>query len=297
MDKPSHLSFVLLVAISLILCIGLIASIYFVLDTSSKVDKKAAQITSLEGTAQALSTQASHQRIELDEERSARATSDAMVDLLSIQLDEQKIQLEGEADARATAEAVAQEIISLADEGLCAYLQFFSTPAPIYFDIEEPPPIIDEKIIYTSYSIPLQEGSGWKAGNPEGPPATIEDILSVLCDVGSLTIRFEGDVQIFLDNVNIDEILRDDFPGCSDGEWRVDDGRSTAGCNSMLGNPPGSINNGGVAAVFYAPTRYLGNQTAAYGSRLSFDLGVGYGQALQSTHNIVITPAAQSGTQ
>jgi hypothetical protein len=297
MNKPSVLSFALLVAISLILCIGLIASIYFVLDTSSKVDKKAAQITSLEETAQALSTQASLQRIEFDEERSARATSEAMVDLLSIQLDEQKSLLEDEADARATAEAVAQEIASVADEGLCTYLQFSFTPAPIYFDIEEPPPIADEKIIFTSYSIPLREGSGWKVGSPEGSPATIEEILLVLCDLGSLTINFEGDVQILLDNVNIDGILDDDFPGCSDGDWRIDNGTPLADCNSMIGNLPGSISHGSTAASFYAPARYLGNQTVAYGTKLSYDLAVGYGEAQQSADNVVLTPAKHVGTQ
>jgi hypothetical protein len=95
-------------------------------------------------------------------------------------------------------EEAAQEPISIADEDLCASLQISSAPESIIFDIEEPPPRTSQKVIFTSYSIPLQEGVGWNVGSPEGPQATMQEILSVLCNIGALTFRFEGDVQIFL---------------------------------------------------------------------------------------------------
>jgi hypothetical protein len=294
--RPSDLTIIFFIVISIVLLIGLLGSAYIAISASGDAEKKATQIALLEGTTQALSTQASIQWVQLDEEMSARATSEAMVNLLNAQVDEQKRQLEEEARTRATASAVAEEITSLANEGLCAYLLEFFTPAPIYFDIEEPPQKIGEKIIFTSYAIPLREGSGWKVGKSEGQPASIEEILSMLCSVDSLTIHFEGDVQIFLDNVNLGGAIRDDFPDCTDGGWRIVDNRSTADCNFVLGNPPGSISNGGAAAIFYAPMRYLGDQSSAYGGMLSLDIAVGYGEALQSAENVVISPAPRPGT-
>jgi hypothetical protein len=315
MDRqPSDLTIIFFVVISIVLLLGLLGSAYIAFSFSRDAEKKASQIAvlegttqalstqasiqraQLEGTTQALSTQASIQRAQLEEEVSARATSEAMVNLLNAQVDEQKRQLEEEAHARATAEAVAEEILSYADEGLCAYLLEAFTPTPIYFDIEEPPPRINEKIIFTSYSIPLQEGTGWKVGRPDGPSASIEEILSVLCNVDSLAIQFEGDVQIFLDNVNLGGAIRDDFPDCTDGGWRKANNTSAADCNSVLGNPPGSISNGGLAAIFYAPMRYLGDQSSAYGRMLSLDVATGSGEALQSAENVVISPASQPGT-
>ena len=238
----------------------------------------------------------------------ARATSEVAANLLSSQVQEQQRKLEENAHAVATAEAVAQEMTSYAtavaeemssyaSEGICAYLQAFSSPSPIFLDIEEPPVRSNEQIVFVSYDIPLREGTGWRVGDPEGTPASIKDILAVLCNVDSLTIQFEGDVQIFLDNVNLDGVISDLFPDCTDGGWMSGGNKQLAGCNSVIGNPPGSISNGGVEAIFYAPMKYLGDLSTTYGGSLSFDLAVGYGEALPKAGNVVLTPSERPVTQ
>jgi alpha-tubulin suppressor-like RCC1 family protein len=133
---------------------------------------------------------------------------------------------------------------------------------------------------WTTYSVPLLESAGWTMGSTNGPVPSQSEFLGILNFLSGLTISFDASPQISLDNVSFANLATSTFPNCSSDGWMDGDNRGP-GCNSLIGNPPGSINNGAVLAVFNAPTKYLGNQVAAYGGNLSFDLmGNGTGHVI-----------------
>jgi hypothetical protein len=119
------------------------------------------------------------------------------------------------------------------------------------------------------------ETGGWTIGSPTGRAPTQSEFLGVLASLNGLTISFNEYIQIFLDNVSLAGQVTSTFPDCTTDGWMTGD-NCIASCNSLLGNPPGSINNGSDLALFDAPGKYLGNQSAAYGGVLSFDMDENY---------------------
>lgn len=136
----------------------------------------------------------------------------------------------------------------------------------LYYAIPEP-----STSSWTTYSIPLVETAGWTIGSPAGPAPTQSEFTNILSFLNGLTILFDTQTQIFLDNVSLAGLATSTFPGCSDDGWMIGD-NGGASCNSLIGNPPGSINNGSLPAIFDAPIKYLGNQSSGYNGTLSFDL-------------------------
>ena len=148
----------------------------------------------------------------------------------------------------------------------CWCLAGYSQPAFLYYPIPEPP-----TNAWTSYSIPLVENSDWHLGSPDGPTPTQSEFLAVLTSLNGLTVRFDATIQLFFDNVSLAGSANSTFPACSSDGWMIGD-NAAGDCNSILGNPAGSINNGGIPAVFESPAKFLGDQTSAYGGNLNFDM-------------------------
>jgi len=140
------------------------------------------------------------------------------------------------------------------------------SPRSLYYAILEP-----SSNSWTSYSIPLVETAGWAIGSPAGPAPTQSEFTNILSFLNGLTIVFNTHTQTFLDNVSLAGLVTSTFPGCtSDGWMDGDDGGIS--CDSLFGDPPGSINNGALPAVFAAPIKFLGNQSSGYNGTLSFDM-------------------------
>ena len=148
---------------------------------------------------------------------------------------------------------------------------FWSTSAvsALYFSYGEPGP----DPTFTSFSIDLIAGVGWKFGAVGGPDATATEIASTLSALKSLSINLDSDHQYFVDNVTLRGIgtiiAQSTFPGCDTEGWKLR-GLPIGGCSSLIGNPAGSLTNGGASPSFIAPIAFLGNKSAAI--ELSFDL-------------------------
>lgn len=163
----------------------------------------------------------------------------------------------------------------------------------LYYAIPEP-----ASTNWTSYSIPLVETAGWTVGDPGGPSPTQAQFQNLLHRLTGLAIRFDVTAQLFLDNVSLAGLVSSTFPACATDGWILGD-KLSMGCNSLIGNPPGSINNGAVLAVFDAPAKFLADQGAAYGGNLTFDVrgNAGFGPGAYVVLTAAQDPAAaQPGT-
>ena len=58
---------------------------------------------------------------------------------------------------------------------------------------------------WTSYSVPLHESADWRRNSVDGPPATREDLLTVLSDLKALRIR--GDYPDGWDECGLDNVV------------------------------------------------------------------------------------------
>ena len=140
------------------------------------------------------------------------------------------------------------------------------SPRSLYYAISEP-----SSNSWTSYSVPLVETAGWTIGSPAGPAPTQSEFTNILSYLNGFTVGFATTSFLSLDNVSLAGLVTSIFPNCTSDGWMVGD-NDTAGCNSLIGNPPGSINNGAAPAVFDAPSKYLGNQSSGYNGTLAFDM-------------------------
>jgi len=134
----------------------------------------------------------------------------------------------------------------------------------LYFSFAEP--ALDPT--FSSYSIPLTAGVGWKSGALNGPNATPGEIASTLGALSELSIHLlASSNQYFLDNVALHSglgtiLAESTFPRCDAQGWKLV-GFGTSGCNTLFGNPPGSTTNGAVTPSFFGPAAFLGDKSAA----------------------------------
>lgn len=156
---------------------------------------------------------------------------------------------------------------------------------PIYYSFSTVP-----TTNWVSYSVPLVETSGWAVGSPGGPAPTQAQFQSILGSLDALLITLNGNpAEGFLDNVSLVRLATSTFDGCptADG-WTSSAG---LGVNCVIGNPPPSIDASGGLGVysvsFEAPGKFLGNELAAYGGNLMFDLELNLDNT--TTTNCVIT--------
>jgi len=149
-------------------------------------------------------------------------------------------------------------------------------------------------------SLPGMGGGVWRVaatpadiGSPAGAPATALQLQSVLGNLGAL--EFGGVLTnasngnnpptiypgaFALDNPNLGGLAFEDFTLASSyPAWKTTVNRAPSfgvGWNSAGGNPGGYISASDSLTVpalltFSAPSGFLGNKSAAYGSTLSFD--------------------------
>jgi hypothetical protein len=123
---------------------------------------------------------------------------------------------------------------------------------------------------WTSYDISLDESSGWLI-QESGLAPTSQQMLDILSDLTLFEISMDREAQFFLDNVDFAGLAQSTFSECTTDGWTIT-GTNSMGCNSIIGSPPGSINNGGLPADFLAPEKFIGDMSASYGSNLTFDL-------------------------
>jgi hypothetical protein len=144
---------------------------------------------------------------------------------------------------------------------------------------------------WTSYSVSLALGGGWKVGSVSGRVATEAEIRAVLGDLQSLAIRGEfvvgttGDVSN-LDNVAMTTLpaetpdfigpeISSTFDANTEGWSFIADVREFDWIASG-GNPGGYLEavdfTTGEVWYFVAPTKFLGDKTAYSGGTLQFDL-------------------------
>jgi len=123
---------------------------------------------------------------------------------------------------------------------------------------------------WTSYNVSLIESSGWIIQESNLAP-TSQQMEQMLSNVYSFEVSMDREAQFFLDNVNFAGLAQSTFEGCTTDSWSIT-GTNNIGCNSIIGNSPGSVHNGGLPADFFAPEKYLGDMSTAYGGNLSFDL-------------------------
>jgi hypothetical protein len=135
---------------------------------------------------------------------------------------------------------------------------------------------------WTRYHTLLHESAGWRVGSCAGPLATQADMQQVLGALTDVLIRAEyrsGADTDSLDNVR----LAGPGPGQAastfdtdlDGWWSFGDTQAIT-WEPTTGNPDGCMRGDDAATGdlygFLAPAKFLGDQTAALGSTLRFDL-------------------------
>jgi hypothetical protein len=116
---------------------------------------------------------------------------------------------------------------------------------------------------WTSYSVPLVETAGWTVGSPGGPAPTQAQFQAALGSLDALSITLN--TESFLDNVSMAGLATSTFNGCTADGWILANGSVI---NCQIGNPAPSIGS----TFFQAPGKFVGNQSAAYGGNLTFDL-------------------------
>src|SRR5262245_49741693 len=137
----------------------------------------------------------------------------------------------------------------------------------LYFPFTEP----SFSYQFTHFSVPLTASAGWRVGGPLGPAASEADLINALSKLQGLRIQMTGAAWYWVDNVNFAGLASSVFDRCNDEGWTIP-GFGAAACNSFIGNPPGSINNGFAPPVFVAPARFVGDMSSAYGGVFSFDM-------------------------
>lgn len=123
---------------------------------------------------------------------------------------------------------------------------------------------------WTTYSLPLAE-NGWTVGATSGPPASADQLKSVLGSLGAMYFQFHGsNVVVGIDNVSLAGLATSTFDGCSDEGWHASWG-PTSLC--IDGNPPACILSGiEPVVVFQAPGKFLGDKSASYSGTLALDV-------------------------
>lgn len=133
---------------------------------------------------------------------------------------------------------------------------------------------------WVSVSVPLLEAAGWAVGSPDGPAPTQAQFQDVLGSVDALTIQFDGTNPVVnLDNISLAGLVTSTFGTtnfCIDDGWTCREG---LGAECLFGNPPPSLYGpttwGGYTTTFGAAPQFLGNDSAAYGGSLTFDVSTG----------------------
>ena len=140
---------------------------------------------------------------------------------------------------------------------------------------------------WVSYSVPLVETAGWRVGTLDGPSPTQRQFQDLLRSLNALTIEFVGTYpDAFIDNVSLAGLVTSTFDGCTADGWTVPEGLAIS---CIGGNPPPSVGALGPSAAlrFEAPGKFLGDESAAYGGDLSFDVDAFFGDSSVVTNCIL----------
>jgi hypothetical protein len=126
---------------------------------------------------------------------------------------------------------------------------------------------------WTAYSVPIVETAGWRKDTPDGPPPTQQEMIQVLSTLQQFVFKFDYS-YCFMDNVNWANLETSSFDPLTPGGGCNNDGWMATACTCCFGDPGGSLPvplPTGVGAA----AKYLGDQSAAYGGTLTFDVIAG----------------------